>query len=274
MINKYIKLESETTNDYMISKKSLSKIILQKFAVFSYGSNSIKQLQGRLNNPFLKSYYAYTLNHKRIFCGYSKNWNGGVASLIPYNNEKTEGIVVFLNKQEIEQLDKYEKNYNKQKIICDILYKSLNKEYFIQEECIVYIANNNNFILFPSEQYLVAINLMLNEHNKTNTINISSLINNNIVNIKKWNFPENIKNLNLYSLFVVINLYKKIPWKVPKDLNKIVKKLNSININNIKDLIIYIKTDNGYDNLNNKLISNLYNKISFNTYNIIKNLLI
>ena len=257
----------------MISEKSLSKIISPKFAVFSYGSNSIKQLQGRLNNPLLKSYYAYILNYKRIFCGYSQNWNSGVASLFPYNNEKTEGIVVFLNKEEIEILDKYEKNYNKQKIICNVLYKSLNKEFFIEEECIVYIANNNDFIIVPSMQYLVAINLMLNQHNKNNTINISGLINNNLVNIKTWNFPKNIKNLNLYALFIIINSYKKKPWKVPKDLNKIIEKLNLININNIEDLNIFIKNDNGYNYINNKLKNNSLTKMSLNTYNIIKKVL-
>jgi len=274
MNNEYINLDSIITNHHMIPKKSLSKIMSPKFAVFSYGSNSIKQLQGRLNNLLLKSYYAYTLNYKRIFCGYSENWKGGVASLFPCNNKKTEGIVVFLNKEEIEKLDKYEKNYNKQKIICNILYTSLNKAYFIEEECIVYIANNNDFIKLPSIQYLVAINLMLNEHNKRDSINISGLINNNLVNIKKWIFPKNIESLNLYSFFIIINSYKKKPWKVPKDLNKIVEKLNSININNIKDLNIYIKNDNGYNILNNKLISNLNNKISLNTYNIIKKYLL
>jgi hypothetical protein len=252
----------------------MESYIFPKFAIFSYGSNSLKQLQGRLNNPFLKSYYAYTLNYQRIFCGYSQNWNGGVASLFPCNNEKTEGIVVFLNKEEIKILDKYEKNYSKAKITCNILYKSLNKDFFIEKECIVYIANNNDFITLPSMQYLVAINLMLNEHNKRHTINISGLINNTLVNIQKWNFPKNIENLNLYSLFIMVNSYKKIPWKVPKDLNKIVTKLNLINIYNIKDLNIYIKNNNGYNNLNNKLISNLHNKISLNTYNIIKKILI
>jgi hypothetical protein len=252
----------------------MEPFIFPKFAIFSYGSNSLKQLQGRLNNPLLKSYYAYVLNYKRIFCGYSQNWNGGVASLIPCNNEKTEGLVVFLNKEEIEILDKYEKNYNKEQIICNIFYKSLNKKYFIEKKCIVYIANNNNFIALPSIQYLVAINLMLNEHNKRHNINISGLINNSLINIQKWNFPKNIENLNLYAFFVIINSYKKTPWKVPKDLNKIIEKLNSININNIKDLDIYIKNEHGYNNLNNKLISNLHNKISLNTYNIIKKVLI
>ena len=272
-------IPSEIMSKRPISAELENRVMLynikdcSKYAIFSYGSNSLKQLQGRLNNPLLKSYDAYTLNYKRIFCGYSKNWNGGVASLIPCNNEKTEGIVVFLNKEEIEILDKYEKNYNKQKIICNVLYKSLNKEFFIEEECIVYIANNNDFIIVPSMQYLVAINLMLNQHNKNNTINISGLINNNLVNIKTWNFPKNIKNLNLYALFIIINSYKKKPWKVPKDLNKIIEKLNLININNIEDLNIFIKNDNGYNYINNKLKNNSLTKMSLNTYNIIKKVL-
>ena len=57
-----------------------------KYFVFSFGSNSIKQLKGRLKNKNLKGWSAILSGHIRIYAGCANTWNqSGVASLYKTN---------------------------------------------------------------------------------------------------------------------------------------------------------------------------------------------
>jgi len=231
--------------------------------VFSYGSNSIYQLKGRLNNKHLISYPAYIIGYKRIFCGHSNNWNGGVASLVKKKYMKTYGIVVYLDKNELSKLDSYEINYTKHEIICNIMID--NK--YIESKCLTYIANNNNWISYPSEQYLIAIQIMLEEHflNVIDYIIISKINEKNIPqNIKKWKFKKSNDQISLTSFFLIVNTYKNIPWKVPSDINNIVAKLNLININDIDSL------KDSFMHINSKLLEINKTKLSKDTLFILK----
>ena len=235
-----------------------------KIPLFSYGSNSLSQLKGRLQNYDLISYPAYANGYKRIFCGYSNNWNGGVASLIKKRFIKTYGIIVYLDKDELCKLDLFEINYTKQEIICNVMFNNI----YIECKCFTYIANNNNWISLPSIQYLIAIKIMLEEHysKNINYIIISSVKE----NIKKWNFPKDINKLSLTSLFVIVNSYKNIPWILPKNVNMIIYKLNSINIHDIDTLKKYLITEEKFNHLNNELLRMYHKKLSNETYLILK----
>lgn len=235
-----------------------------KIPLFSYGSNSLSQLKGRVQNYDLISYPAYVNGYKRIFCGYSNNWNGGVASLIKKRFIKTYGIVVYLDKDELCKLDLFEINYTKQEIICNVMFDNI----YIECKCFTYIANNNNWISLPSIQYLIAIKIMLEEHysRNINYIIISSVKE----NIKKWNFPKDINKLSLTSLFVIVNSYKNIPWILPKNVNTIIYKLNSVNIHDIDTLKKYLINEEKFNELNNKLSKLYHKKLSNETYLILK----
>ena len=241
-----------------------------KIPIFSYGSNSISQLKGRLENYDLISYPAYANGYKRIFCGYSKNWNGGVASLIKKKFVKTYGIVVYLDNNELSKLDLFEVNYLKENILCNVM---INNNY-IECNCITYIAKDNKWNTLPSEQYLTAIKTMLEEHfsKSINYIIISKINDNNVENIKKWKFPKNINELSLISLFVIVNSYKNIPWNTPKNINNIVYKLNLINIFDINTFKKYLINDESFNNLNNQLFNINHKKLSYDTFLIIKKL--
>lgn len=235
-----------------------------KIPLFSYGSNSLSQLKGRVQNYDLISYPAYVNGYKRIFCGYSNNWNGGVASLIKKRFIKTYGIVVYLDKDELCKLDLFEINYTKQEIICNVMFDNI----YIECKCFTYIANNNNWISLPSIQYLIAIKIMLEEHysKNINYIIISSVKE----NIKKWNFPKDINKLSLTSLFVIVNSYKNIPWILPKNVNTIIYKLNSVNIHDIDTLKKYLINEKKFNELNNELLRMYHKKLSNETYLILK----
>ena len=263
---------------------------VRKFAIFSYGSNSISQLRARVDNLALQSYPGYINDYKRIFCNYSKKWDGGVATLIPKKNIKTYGIIVYLTQSELEKLDSYEINYRKELLECILIQK--NQEEYQKEEkinCIVYISNDNTWVQPPSQQYLTAIKVMLEEfqqlhgglvsdaekmdllesdesckrlHNQSYII-ISGFIDGKLTNLEKWSFDKNINNLNLESLFVLVNSKKKKPWIMPKTLEYIIKNLNAINIYDIYDLI------KNFEYLNNKLLEKNYNTFSEETYKLI-----
>jgi hypothetical protein len=213
--------------------------------LFSYGSNSIYQLRARVENYSLQSYPAYVEGYKRIFCENSQQWKGAIATLYPKKYAITYGIIVYLTDEELNKLDEYEKHYTKQELCAT---------FFLTNEtiqCITYISNNNIWLCHPSNQYLTAIQVMLNEHYINKYIIISSLIDNKIVNHEKWYFHKNL--LTIESLCILVNTKKKIPWKIPMEMNSIVHKLGIIHINNINDFKLYLQNYNTFNELNLKL---------------------
>ena len=247
----------------------------KKYCIFSYGSNSISQLQGRVNNLSLKSYPAYVNGYKRIFCQYSKYWKGGVASLIEKRYTKTFGIVVYLNEDELSKLDSYEINYSKKELDC-IIIEDHDNSYNINKKCLVYVSNDNSWIDYPSQQYLIAIKIMLNEHyfKFKNHIIISGLFGNKIINLKKFYYPKDNKILNLESLFLIVNSLRENPWPMPKTLNDIVEKLYAINIINSYDLLEYLNKINCINILNLKLKNANFSEFSFNTFVLLEKVLL
>ena len=248
---------------------------MNKVPIFSYGSNSIYQLRGRLNNNNLISYPAFVKDYKRIFKGYSNNWKGGVASLFKNKGSITYGNIVFLDENEVKKLDEFEIGYIKEKINCFLYNEDL-------IECLTYIAEDNIWNCEPSEQYLTAILLTLNENYSIeklyNNLSIYGLFNeqkyieyndlidsefsSNFQNLlflqnkevlfyfSKWTFPNNIFNLNLYSICILINSKKNKPWIVPYDINKIVSKFEECNIVNSKDLFEIVNDKDGLQKIN------------------------
>lgn len=132
--------------------------------VFCYGSNSIEQLKERVSNPDLEAKKAYLPGYIRIFAGFSKKWNGGVASLKKVNeNYLTKGSIVFLNNSELNKLDKFEgacKDATPYGRVNNIYHRKnliVKDENHQDIECIAYIRNHDEWEKPPSEAYLRAI---------------------------------------------------------------------------------------------------------------------
>ncbi len=75
---------------------------------FAYGSNlSRKQMSERCPDALPK--FAATLpNYRLIFTGWSRKWNGGVASIKPSKGEKVMGGVYEITERCLRKLDGYE----------------------------------------------------------------------------------------------------------------------------------------------------------------------
>lgn len=75
--------------------------------LFSYGSNSPRQLAERLGHSS-PAKAAFLVGHKRVFRGYSTRWEGGVASLETRPGAMTYGFVATVSDADLDVLDKYE----------------------------------------------------------------------------------------------------------------------------------------------------------------------
>lgn len=151
--------------------------------LFCYGSNSIKQLKERLeieeNLSFQK---AYIKDYVRIFCGFSKKWKGSVCSIFPLKGKNVYGILVKVNIEDLEKISKFEKGYHLEIKDVNIEKKKSIKSFF-------FIKDDIKFNNIPSNEYMIAINDMLNDRNnniKNRKIFIRGIIDNKIKIINIW----------------------------------------------------------------------------------------
>lgn len=130
------------------------------FPVFCYGSNNLKQLTKRLNlKKEPKSYPAFLEGYERVFRGYSKTWNGGIATIKKNSKKNVYGFIVLLDQEQVETLDAYEGYHGEgydnyyDRVIMKI--SSLEED---EISCFVYVKNyEKNIFNKPSEEYLKAI---------------------------------------------------------------------------------------------------------------------
>ena len=158
--------------------------------LFSYGSNSTKQLYRRVNpSNFLEPIPAYIDNYCRIFAGYSYLWKGGIASIHPCPGNRVYGSLVQLTDRELEKLDIYETGYKRVKIY--VINQFTNNAVLAY----VYIKSSTAFTHYPSEFYLKEILYQLHEttRNHTNSITIRGINERNkIHNYGEWNSLDGI----------------------------------------------------------------------------------
>ncbi|GAG35677.1 unnamed protein product [marine sediment metagenome] len=120
---------------------------------FAYASNlSRKQMSHRCDDSQPK-FVATLPNHKLIFAGRSKDWNGGVASIKPCKGEKVIGAIYEISEQCLRSLDIYE-NY-------PTTYGRENVTVFtgsdVPVRAITYVKVEQSNETQPSREYLLTI---------------------------------------------------------------------------------------------------------------------
>ena len=126
--------------------------------VFSYGSNSLKQLTERVGEPVSMPVAGILRDYVRIFAGYSKKWKGGVASVYAEKGGFVEGAVFKLTQQQLDKLDAFEKGYRQ---ISKLIELNNGK----RVRCVLYIKENQSYIKPPSKRYIKAIKQTLRDVN-------------------------------------------------------------------------------------------------------------
>jgi hypothetical protein len=123
------------------------------YPYFSYGSNNLQQLAERVGRTTSFQHEPGVLkNHTRIFAGYSKRWDGGVASFHPRKGTHMNGVIVYMTEEELAKLDTYEGGYVR---IRKRVYPSSNPDTYIY--AYIYLKKNQVFSKMPSVAYLEAI---------------------------------------------------------------------------------------------------------------------
>ena len=128
--------------------------------LFSYGSNSLAQLSGRIvfpGEPQLPPPRAAVLpGWARVFCGHSSTWSGGVANLHPSPGHSARGSLFLVSDAQLDRLDAYEGAYARTPVQPHDLSGAVCP-------AVAYIHREGVFSAPPSEAYLCAISRMLNE---------------------------------------------------------------------------------------------------------------
>jgi hypothetical protein len=75
--------------------------------LFCYGSNNPDQLAERLERE-VEVFPAYVNDYQRVYRGYSQKWGGGVGALKKMKGHQCFGLVVEVDKNDIELMDVYE----------------------------------------------------------------------------------------------------------------------------------------------------------------------
>lgn len=258
--------------------------------VFSYGSNSSKQLAARVQNYDLKTYAAYLSGFKRVFCLESSGWGGSaVASLAPCGDGVVYGSAVQLSTDELALLDRFEGGYRKE--ILSVMVKtetsSLAEPLETKIDAITYVAGQveqsrytlslRNGLL-PSEQYLCAIHGHLNEHWSMDgeCINIRTYIHvdssdDRVEDVTMWRHSGvNELPRSLEALCVEISLRLNVPWKMPITIQEVCESLQQQSITDCLQLKVALETNE------EKFLHSLptaEGRFSVETMDIIKNLL-
>jgi gamma-glutamylcyclotransferase len=87
---------------------------------FAYGTNlNKKHMIERCPDSKLK-FSAVLPNYKLIFTGWSRQWEGGIASIKPFRGEKVRGAVYEISESDLRKLDRFEDypvTYNRMNVI-------------------------------------------------------------------------------------------------------------------------------------------------------------
>ena len=118
---------------------------------FAYASNlNKKQMKERC--PDSKPLFAATLpNYKVVFCGWSRQWRGGTATLKKASGEKAPGAIYEISESCLRRLDRFEgPDYSRFKV-------TVFDEDGTPLEAITYIKSGGIEETGPGKEYLAAI---------------------------------------------------------------------------------------------------------------------
>jgi len=117
--------------------------------LFSFGSNHVDQLGDRIGREVVGE-AAYLPDYQRVFRGWSRNWQGGVASMDPEDGSTVYGYIEEVTNRELRGLDRYEgRDYDRTPIV---VFTEDGEEV----DAIAYISSRDDFNE-PTREYLEAI---------------------------------------------------------------------------------------------------------------------
>lgn len=128
---------------------------------FGFGSNSIRQLQGRLDAPDLVGYPARVPGLALAFAGPNRSWShlgpaGGTATLIPRPGDVALGTLCYLSREQLQILDGCEGVpyvYDRRPVDAEVTIDGVCH----QVQAVAYIKVNSTTWYAPTEAYCCAV---------------------------------------------------------------------------------------------------------------------
>jgi gamma-glutamylcyclotransferase (GGCT)/AIG2-like uncharacterized protein YtfP len=89
-------------------------------------------------------------NYKLVFCGWSRQWHGGVASIKPFRGEKIRGAVYEVTDACFRKLDTYEVGYTRMNVT---VFDEDNQPHLT----VTYVKSGQLQEALPSKEYAAVI---------------------------------------------------------------------------------------------------------------------
>jgi gamma-glutamylcyclotransferase (GGCT)/AIG2-like uncharacterized protein YtfP len=117
---------------------------------FAYGSN-LNQEQMRARCPDSRPMFTAILpSYRLVFAGWSRQWRGGVASVVPIRGDRVRGAIYEVTEQCLRRLDRYEAGYQRLKV-------TVLGEDDEPIEAVTYVKKGQLEETRPSKEYLAVI---------------------------------------------------------------------------------------------------------------------
>ncbi|CAK9067793.1 unnamed protein product [Durusdinium trenchii] len=191
--------------------------------VFGFGSNSVRQLRGRLSDPSLVGFPGRIRGQVLAFCGPNRSWaydekkSVGTATLIPKENSTALGTVAFLTAEQIELLDSYEAVphvYQQRHFDAEVFRGAA----WHRMPVMAYIRADSQDWYEPSQAYCCAILRNLGG----SFPGITQLVIRNTAGEEKsqWSHPG-FGRLELGAFLFEVGIRKERPWQMPREIGEI-----------------------------------------------------
>jgi len=204
----------------------------QRVATFGFGSNSVRQLRGRLGDPELQGFPGRVKGRALAFCGPNKSWaldgdsdTVGTATLIEHQDETAWGTVAFLTDEQLTVLDGFEgvpriyrRQYFDGEVFCFGRWHQL--------RVLAYIKVSQEWMP-PSEAYLCAVSRNLRgsfpELNSIAVRDVQGKVR------EQWHHPG-CRSLGLAAFLFEVGIRKADPWEMPRNIRKTLADLEQVGV--------------------------------------------
>lgn len=185
---------------------------------FGFGSNSVRQLRGRVVDDTLQGFPARILGQALAFGGPNWSWpvdsgsGNGTATLIPLSGHIVLGTMAFLTDAQLDSLDVFEgvpTVYDRRTFKAQVMYQGVWRETM----AVAYVKQSALEWIPPSEAYCCAVLRNL----RSSYPDLRKLVLRDVTGKVQgeWHHPGHAQ-LGLDAFLFEVGVRKKTPWTLPR----------------------------------------------------------
>lgn len=200
---------------------------------FGFGSNSVRQLRGRLESPVLRGYPARVHDYALTFAGPNVSWacdesdsEVGTATLVPMEGQVALGTMAFLTQAQLSILDGYEgvpHVYDRRQFEAQVRVEGQ----WHQVTASTYIKVDSSEWHAPSEAYCCAV--LHNIRGSFPSVDSLVLRDSEGQVRSEWRHPGHA-DLGLAALLFEVGFRQPEPWEMPRSIRQHVRTLASAGV--------------------------------------------